>query len=389
MPTQNQFRHQAYDSGPPAAAYEILRPALPQPIDSEQFQQNLRQAGQMYREAGVQAIYLMHGTFVGTDASGWIRKLRRIWPSAGTAIERSMKSFLNSWMADAGNYTLQYAERLAQLLSDETDSRIPVNLCVWSSENHHIGRADGAVRLLEELLSHPAGSRILVWAHSHGGNVLALVTNLIAADEETRSKFFDACRAYYCFPWTKHIDLPGWKRVIEAFDNAQDRQKIDSLILDIATFGTPIRYGWDCDGYDHLLHFVNHRPLPNQEPYVAMLPKTFDEVKQALGGDYVQQFGVAGSNLPPGIFSWRAGRANRRLSELVQGQLAEKSITARLAIGRRVADEGTTLLVDYQDNGTPFATHLAGHAIYTRMPWMAFHALEIAKRFYGKSSTVE
>src|SRR5262245_7149651 len=106
MPSNNQFRHQVYDAGPPTAPFEILRPPAPLPLDAPESQQRLHEAGNLFRQAGVQVIYLMHGTFVGTDASGWVRKLRRIWEYAGQQLEVSMKHWLNVLMADAGNYTL-------------------------------------------------------------------------------------------------------------------------------------------------------------------------------------------------------------------------------------------------------------------------------------------
>jgi hypothetical protein len=383
MPIQNQFRHQTYDTGRPTAPFEILRPAMPSDIDSPESQQQLHEAGDAFRKAGVTAIYLLHGTFVGADASGWIRKLRRLWPYAGNQVEANVKRLLDTLMADAGNYTQAYAQRLQQSLSPDLKSRIPVHLCVWSSENHHIGRADGAVRFLSELLSYPPGSRIQIWSHSHGGNVMALLTNLIAADEETRERFFTACRCYYCWPWTKHVDLPAWKKAIAVFSDDDQRSHVNSIRLDMVTFGTPIRYGWDRGGYDHLLHFVNHRSQNDQEPYAAVMPKKFEDVMNATGGDYIHQFAVAGSNLPPGLLSWRASLANRRLSGLVQGNVGETSIAARVTRGLRVANDGLTLLVDYQDNGPSFSAHLAGHAVYTREKWMAFHAAEIAQRFYG------
>ena len=48
----------------------------------------------------------------------------------------------------------------------------------------------------------------------------------------------------------------------------------------------------------------------------------------------------------------------------------------------RVPQEGTTLLVNYDDtNG--MARKLAGHGVYTEKEWLAFHVAEIAKRLYG------
>jgi hypothetical protein len=55
---------------------------------------------------------------------------------------------------------------------------------VWSSENHHVGRLEGALGLVRALATHaelgaPRG-RILILGHSHAGQVFALVTQLLS-----------------------------------------------------------------------------------------------------------------------------------------------------------------------------------------------------------------
>ncbi|MEO8496552.1 MAG: hypothetical protein ABI614_15910, partial [Planctomycetota bacterium] len=41
------------------------------------------------------------------------------------------------------------------------------------------------------------------------------------------------------------------------------------------------------------------------------------------------------------------------------------------------------LLVDYGLPTEHVGQHHAGHAVYTRLDWLLFHAEEIARRFYG------
>lgn len=38
--------------------------------------------GDVFRAAGVKAVYLAHGTFVGTDTLGIVTELARVFPSA-------------------------------------------------------------------------------------------------------------------------------------------------------------------------------------------------------------------------------------------------------------------------------------------------------------------
>ncbi len=92
---------------------------------------------------------------------------------------------------------------------------IPVRLFNWSSENHHIGRADGAIRLLDELASlklQPT-QRVLLFGHSHAGNVFALMTNLLCGDRRAIRRFFAAADIYYRWPVVGCIDIPAWGRV--------------------------------------------------------------------------------------------------------------------------------------------------------------------------------
>ena len=72
-----------------------------------------------------------------------------------------------------------------------------------------------------------------------------------------------------------------------------------------------------------------------------------------------------------------------RLARLLQPGLRRRDLLSRLKTGQRVPDEGETLLVEYPDS--PAARQLAGHAIYTRLTWLPFHAAEVARRFYGWS----
>jgi hypothetical protein len=344
----------------------------------------MRRVGEALRAAGVGAIYLVHGTFAGTDALGLIRGVTRFTPGARGPLERQTKRLVDAVIRETGNYASQFATHFEDSIAHQTSQRIPVQLFHWTSENHHVGRADAAVRLVEELsayaATHPQIGRLLIWGHSHGGNVLALVTNLLAADEGTREAFFSAARTFYRTPCFGKVDVSIWQRVRAALEAKQ--RALDGVPLDIVTFGTPIRYGWDTDGYGKLLHFVHHRAAEGLPPYRAPFPPKVRDVLWATHGDMIQQLGIAGTNVSPGILAWRAWLANRRLARLLHSDLRPRDLIRNYSCGLRVPDEGTTLLVDYRNAAGRPETKIAGHAVYTRRDWLLFHAEEVCRRFY-------
>lgn len=356
----------------------------------------MRAVGRVLHKAGVSDIYLVHGTFAGTDASGFIGELARLFPKGGRFLRRAGKELVDALAGDVGNYTPEYARRFQTALNgtaaDDTGDaeaecpEIGVHLFHWSGENHHLGRADGAVRLIDRLVaSKPKpGSRILLWGHSHAGNVFAMLTNLLAGDVALREAFFAAAKSYFRSPIVGRVDLPVWERVERYFESAEVPAGVP---LDVVTFGTPVRYGWDSGGYDRLLHFIHHRPPPEGPDYLCRFPIKGDDVLRAAGGDYVQQLGIAGTNFLPPVFAWRSFLAESRLKALLQAGYRDRDVLARLRLGMRVPSEGTTLLVDYGPVAGHVARHLAGHAVYTRIDWLLFHAEEVARRLYALPRT--
>jgi hypothetical protein len=333
--------------------------------------------GQVYRAAGVCAIYLVHGTFAGDDPLGLIRVVERLAPGSARRLRQLNKDVFDSLAQDTANYPPQYATELQRCTG------IPVERVAWSSENHHLARAHAAVCLIDGLAerSYAPADRVLMWGHSHAGNVFAIATNLLAADAAQRESFFAAGRGYYRPRWFGGLSKPVWDRVRRWLELPRDSRQLPQL--DLVTFGTPIRYGWDSEGYAKLLHFVYHRPRSGIAEYRTTLPGSIDDVLQAADGDYVQQFGIAGTNLMPAGVGLRSWLADLRLARLLQPGLRRRDLPSRLKMGQRVPDEGETLLVEYPDS--PAARQLAGHAIYTRLSWLPFHAMEVARRFYGWS----
>ncbi len=362
-----------------------LDPATPE------YAEQLALAGTHFDQANVAALYCLHGTFAGNDLFGLVTELSRFAPKLSQALGRLGKQTVDLVARETGNYTRQYAATLEQRLSAGASQTIPVRRFHWSSQNNHIARADGAIRLLAELArlaetrdpSAPP-ARVLLWGHSHGGNVLALATQLLGADPPARDQFFEAAASFYR-PWLRSsIDMPVWQQVRELLETPE--HPLRKLLLDLVTFGTPIRYGWNASGYANLLHFVHHRPPPQGAEYQAPVPLKLRRILRAADGDTIQQIGISGSNFPPIPLALRTFVADRRLDKLLEKNVPRESMLARLRHGTRVPDAGTSLLVDYQGlKPWPFQ-NIVGHALYTRTPWLPFHCQQIAEQFYGDNA---
>ncbi|HEX6962012.1 MAG TPA: hypothetical protein VF175_09110, partial [Lacipirellula sp.] len=337
-------------------------------------------AGRAFADAGVAAIYLIHGTFAGNDGLGVFTELERIAPSLAQACRRATKRAFNALLGETGNYTPQFAERMEQSLAAGPGRTIPVRLFNWSSMNHHIARADAAVRLVCELAglsqpiapvpspswgglgwgegagtSNPSNSgeitpphqgegsqrrRILFWSHSHGGNALAILTNLLAADDQSRSDFFNAARIFYRGNHAPHSSFTAWPRAEQIL--ADRNHPLRGLALDIVTFGTPLRYGWDAGGYSKLLHIINHRTHRRDADYAAPYPPNPFRLFTGRGGDFIQQVGIAGTNLAPLPLAYKTFLADRRLGRILQSDLTRQWLRTRLKCGPRVAEDGAT-----------------------------------------------
>jgi len=378
MPPDNRFRHQEYRLHALPGELHLLKAEAGPALDSEEGRARMRVVGEIYRAARVSLIYLIHGTFVGSDALGLLGELSRMAPDLGARLRLWQKRAVDRLAGESANYTGEYARTF------EEATGISVRLFHWSSENDHLGRSGAAVRLIEELAQAevPREDRVLLWSHSHGGNVLALVSNLMGGDPRSRARFFRAARPYYLRPLFGKVIRPAWPRVRRLLN----RDELTHLTLDMVTFGTPVRYAWETRGYGKLLHFVNHRPFPGLPEHQARFPPDLTEVREGAGGDHIQQIGIAGTDFPKATFNWRSRRAERRLRELLQPGIRNRDLLARLKSGVRVPDEGTTLLVDYEDAGESIREHVGGHAVYTFSKWLPFHAEQVARRLYSEGS---
>jgi hypothetical protein len=340
----------------------------------------LASAAKLLREADVRHILLIHGTFAGGDITGFVREVKRYSPGRATRISELSKAWFDELAGDVGNYTDGFAKQLYGLINSPDLPVISVERFRWSGENHHIGRADGAVALLRKIHKMERKGRLLVMAHSHGGNLLALLSQIVGASHEAKESFFQATRLHYHNPFRSKVDLQDWMFAREMLlDGSGPRGEID-----IVTFGTPLRYRWNNVVVPRLLHFTHHRPTEGSDPDKAVFPKSVGDVVNAAAGDYVQHLGIAGTDFLPSIFAWRDVVVERRLHRILESSVRRRDLFKKLKQGRRECADGNTLLVDYAATPGREKQKLFGHGVYTSPVWLRFHLEHICKHFYSR-----
>jgi len=277
---------------------------------------------------------------------------------------------------------------MKQSLNRELDHPIHCVRELWSCEHHHLGRGVAAVSMLGRLRdwveTHKLGQgdRILVQAHGQAGLVLSLVSNLFCVTATgSRTRLLDLLSAY-----ASQVDRPDIastiQRVAPLLSNGT---LLNGAMLDVVTFGMPVRYGWDPSGIGKLLHIVNHRNMRTDgKTWLSKmeLPQITMEMPIAWGGDYVQELAVAGSDAVPATDAAKA--ANKALWELVEpfDGFERWLECARRAV--RIPSEGLGILADYKDStgSTNVRDHYYGHAAYTRLSAMLFNTTTIVHTLY-------
>lgn len=363
IPIDLPFPHHTIGEDEPEGDYDLLGAEAAKPV-AEPTASDVPLATSRLRAAGVVEIVLIHGTFAGHDSSGVLRSLGLIAPTMAGRLAEISKSWFDEFAGEVGNYTDSFAECLSSLVNPPGEDPIPVTRLNWSGENHTLGRAQGAIALLDHLQSRPArtNQRVLIFAHSHGGNVVAMLSQLLAASDSARNQFYASAVKDASIRTIHFNSLP---------------------ILDVASFGTPLRYRWDTRICHRLLHFVHHRPRIDRQPTAAEFPSSPVAVLQAVAGDYVQHLAIAGTDFVPlsqGYVEWAK---DRRLRAMFESEMRSRDLVERMKRGRRVSCDGTTLLVDYPADDSGWNRKLLGHGIYTSRQWLPFHLREITSRFYG------
>jgi hypothetical protein len=377
--------------------------------------------GKRLSHAGVRVIVLLHGSIMGTDVFG-VQRLDELgglkrgysrgvagldallalmressngfspqpgWLKPPLANDDATKRLLDEQIGDAGNFTNTYLELMRQSLNRDLDRPIHCVRELWSCEHHHLGRAMAAVSMLGRLRdwgeTHKLGQgdRILVQAHGQAGLVIALVSNLLCmASTSSRTRLLDLLSAFAS--QVNRLDIVlTIQRVAPLLSYGA---LLNGATLDVATFGTPVRYGWDLSGLGKLLHIVNHRNLRTDgKTWLSKmdLPQMTLEMPLAWGGGYMQELAVAGSDAVPTTEADKA--TNKAIWELVEpfDGFERWLECARRAV--RIPSEGLGILADYKDStgSTNVRDHYYGHAAYTRLNAMLFNTKEIVRSLYS------
>lgn len=331
-------------------------------LQSQGWREAMRHVGLRLNRHHVSQLFFVHGTFAGDDPFGVVPAMQRIFPKLETSfaenIQGKIKRRFDHLQRDSGNYLHDYV----QLFKEATQCDAECQLFVWSSGNHHAARLKGAIllfrRLYQNLPDIPA-STVLLWGHSHAGQVFALLSHLLQLSPLGERL------------WELLLDS-GWA---EASDR-QHVQRLQKFNYDFMTFGAPLRYPWRLSQKVRLLSVVNHRG----SNHLAAQPFGFWKTQ---AGDYIQQWGIHGSDSPASFGLER--RLNRELDKVLGLGIDPRGWLENVAKGMRVSEYGVTYLIDYKDQSRLMPnglTSIFGHGVYTRFEHMLFNAQLCCDVFY-------
>ena len=377
--TNPEFRlpHHTLAENETPGPHKLVSPVDVNPV-AEPSCSDIPQVAECLRDHSVRRIYLLHGTFAGNDIGGIVREVARFSPVSARRLKEIARSWVDELAGEIGNYTAGYADLMSQMINPDGRSPIQVERFGWSGENHHLGRCDGALALLNQWRKDSVDGRVLVFAHSHGGNLMAMLSLLVGASNELKSAFFDATRMHYHSVVRGKVDLEFWEEVRDAILDPDYR----CPPIDVVTFGTPLRYRWNRGICPKLLHVVQHRPMIDGAPAKAVVPKSIPDVTQAVAGDFVQQLGIGGTDFLPPIYAWRDWVVERRLAWLFESTVRRRDLWTKIKQGRRESSDGETLLVDYPATEGKLNQKLFGHGVYTCREWLPFHLNQVCDHLY-------
>ncbi len=419
MPLENNFQHSKYsraDPGDRVAWLEFEPGASP---ESPAWQGAMGKAGVQLASAGVRAVLFVSGLSYTDpfgserldEAGGLKRGYSRGIPGLESLLgllrvetnglpkkgdmpqppfenNETTKQKLDGLVGEVGNFSDGYIQKFVNAVNSGLSKSLVCNRYLWSSLNHHLGRVEAALNLIRflqewaEQLSLQEGQRILVQGHGHGGQILALVSNFIATTEASNRQAIFQILAGHC----DRMQRSG--EAIESLDRLyqllESQSFLNGAALDIVTFGTPVRYGWETSRVEKLLHIVNHRPIRGDaKRWLAKmeLPQIAWEIPMLAGGDYIQQLAVAGTDAVPD--SEEEQFVNKELAGLVEPYDGFERWLECARRGTRCANDGQCLLVDFKVSAdSPSPKHLYGHGCYTGMNAMHFNTLQILRALY-------
>jgi hypothetical protein len=392
VPPKNHFQHQRLTADQPEAPWNTIAAAFPAQPGERAFKDSIERFISSI-EGRLDALWLVHGTFVGNDALGIFGQIERAIPALGPTLKLLGKNLTDALAGDTGNFSKRFVEQIS--------GAVPVNRFTWSGENSHSGRCKAAIELLAAVIEQvETRPRVLLWGHSHAGNIAALVTNLIGAEPWCRDAFLELVEPLFPPSNNPKTEPTALEQVRAGFAQG----KVREIELDIVNFGTPISYGWDSGGYRRLMHVVNHRPTEGQPPWLCppvkvagrwlfsntngeSSPTDAGSRNEGQGsGDMIQILGIAGSEFLPWLLDKSTRDCESALQKFIAPGNERNDYIRHASIGARVANEGVSVLVDYENtNGLAAAT--MGHSIYTRSAWLGFHCDLVRESLYSNDAS--
>jgi hypothetical protein len=353
----------------------------------------MKAAGAVLRQRKVRAVVFVHGTFAGNDPLGILHLvesvvLKRALGEKGLWNSR-LKMLSNRFFGDGGNFIPAYRKLFCYGLQNGIQCR----LFSWSSVNHHAGRLLGSFRLtvylarLRRELKLKKDEKIALVGHSHAGQLFALLSQYLTNSPyrsrlaaigfsntaKTRKKTTAPATRPAVHP--KNTKKTGslvsnnvltrkvWERAVQELKRSR---------LELVTMGTPPRFRFASSPQFSLLHVVNHRGK-------GVLGGSKFSMFFSEAGDYVQQWGIAGSDALTVATDWR--RQNQQLTALLGPGMDLPYLNSVIKHRMRLPNTGATLLIDYKDNQRrwfPYVQSVLGHAVYTRRRWMLWTARLLA-----------
>lgn len=299
----------------------------------------------------IKNIFFMHGTFVGDDPFHLLSLIEDTFLESDHLIISKFKNQTRKLGAvltkDLGNFSEDHVNLIENFIADD----IKVENITWSSANHHYARVSACLNLIKKLsqIKIDKKSKILFLGHSHAGQIFALMSQMI-----------------------NHQNMAIKLIKILEFDDNKEKEilsnlkKIKMMNFIFTTFGSPSRYSWELNKKTQLIHFINHRT----KDFLGGQSKNFLTTKD---GDYIQQWGVPGSDMISPIKKEQL--INEKLNELLGVGYDHEIFRENIQFRHRLHNQGHHYLVDYNDQGkTPnFLKTGFGHGVYTKLDLLPFH----------------
>ena len=349
---------------PPRESYQFLKLRKGPKIGSKKWFKKMGTIGVSLKSVKVKQILFVHGSFVGNDPYDIIRLLEELIPFIPSSVKKDIgdwfrnkiRNLTSLIMGDMGHFSEDYVKTIKSVFPKD----LGINNFIWSSGNHHMARVRGTLKLINTFmnLNIKNEDKVLLIGHSHGGQLLSLLT-LMLGDAKLRASILSL--------------LPDPE---DAFSYEQKFKQLEKVNFDFVTMGTPPRYAWDLNSSRRLLNFINHRGNTPMGGRMSGFLFTRD-------GDYVQQYGVDGSDTFSAMGPDR--KKNKDLETILGTGASISRWLSEIRKRKRVPDFGFTLLVNYKDQNIfpNFIRTLQGHGVYTRKRMMVFTFLQIKKNLYS------